>query len=112
MQDHFVPETTSFPCEVVRFAFLPAASIVRNFCLFTRSKKLNFEPTLNRLMNSFFSDCPRIFAPNTSISTSILTADPEAREYNLFLTATLQGFTKLWIAETTFKTAVGAVLDI
>ena len=40
-----------------------------------------------------------------SFATSLLTSDPETREYNLLLTGTLCGFVKLQMAETTFKTA-------
>ena len=87
------------------FAFLLAASIVRNFSFFTGSKKLNIEPTLNPLMNCYFSDRPRSSTPNLSFSTSILTGDQETREYNLFLSETLHGFAKIWMAGTTFKTA-------
>lgn len=40
-----------------------------------------------------------------SFATSLLTSDPETREYNLLLTGTLCGFVKLQMAETFFKTA-------
>lgn len=39
-----------------------------------------------------------------SFTTTLLTSDPETREYNLLLTGTLCGFAKLQMAETTFKT--------
>ena len=39
-----------------------------------------------------------------SFTTTLLTSDPETREYNLLLTGTLCGFVKLQMAETTFKT--------
>ena len=41
---------------------------------------------------------------NMSFTTSLLTSDPETREYNLLLTGTLCGFVKLQMTETTFKT--------
>ena len=57
------------------------------------------------MMNSSLSDRPRSSIPNASFSTSILTDDPEAKQYNLFLSAALRAFVKLWMAETTFETA-------
>ena len=45
-------------------------------------------------MNYSFSDSSRPFPPNTSFSTYIMTGDPEARGYNLFLSRTLYGFVK------------------
>lgn len=39
-----------------------------------------------------------------SFTTTLLTSDPETREYNLLLTGTLCGFVKLQMTETTFKT--------
>ena len=77
-------------------------SIPRNFALLN----ILVDDVINLLyLNSSFSDCPRPSVPNTLFSISILTGDPEVREYNQFLSGTPNGFVKLWMAETTFKTA-------
>lgn len=56
---------------------------------------------------------------NTLFSISILSGDPEARECNLFLSGTLHGLVKFWMAETTLKIAallflyeIGLVLNV
>ena len=56
-------------------------------------------------MNSSASNVPRSSVSSIPFSIIILTGDPEAWEYNPFLSGILHGFMILWMAETTFKTA-------
>ena len=62
-------------------------------------------------MNYSFSDSSRPFPPNTSFSAYIMTGDPEARGYNLFLSRTLYGSVKPKVAETSSK-SVASLLFI
>ena len=59
------------------------------------NKKGTLEEILDQLMNSSVSNVPRSSVPSIPFSIIILTDDPEAWEYNPFLSGTLHGFMKL-----------------
>lgn len=79
----------TFPCEDVRVTFLLQASMVLSF-FFSGSKKLPGSPLCRHLMKSALAALPTASALSTSVSTSMGTGAPEAREYSLSFSAIYQ----------------------